>query len=309
MTDQRPTRSSAGGPAVAVHDLSKRFGAVQAVAHVSFGAPRGAITALLGPEGAGKTTTLGMLLGLVRPDTGRATICGTPLRALPAPARAVGAVLDTRGPHPGRSALDHLRVCAAAAGVPDDRARRALRLVGLTDSARRTAGALTPNARRRLLLATALLAEPQVLVLDEPVDGLDPEGIAWLRRFLVDFVRTGRTVLLASRRVTELAPILGHVVVVSRGAVVHEGSMDAIRAACRDLICVAGSDAFGLATALAAAGIVDVRRLPDGRVAVAGSDAVTVGRVAAAAGVTIYGATRRTIDTAEVLTAMIESHT
>ncbi|QCQ90342.1 ATP-binding cassette domain-containing protein [Rhodococcus sp. SGAir0479] len=306
MTEQRPRVASAGGPAVAVHDLSKRFGAVQAVAHLSFTAPRGAITALVGPDGAGKTTTLEMLLGRVRPDTGSTTIGASPLRALPVPTRGVGAVLDTRGPHPVRGALDSLRVYAAAAGVPDERARHALRRVGLTDTALRATGTSVPHRRLRLRLATALPADPLMLVLDEPADGLDTAGIAWLRQFLVDFVRPGRTVLIASRGLTELAPILDHVVVVARGAVVHEGPLTQLRAACRDRICVASSDPYGLATALAAAGIVDVRRLPDGRVAVAGADAAAVGRAAAASGATVYGAAHEHVDLAHVLRTMTE---
>lgn len=292
--------------AVAAHGLSRRFGDIQAVSGLSFAAPHGAVTGILGPAGSGKSTTLRMLVGLVRPDAGSSEILGSPFHEIADPARVVGAVLDTRGPHPGRSALDHLRVYAAAIGVPDERARRALHLVGLTDgTTRRVVGTFSLGMRQRLLLATALLGDPRVLVLDDPTDGADADGVAWLRRFLAGFARSGRSVLLASDRVEDVAPILDHVVVVARGVLVHEGPMDQLRAAQQPRLCIASNDPLRLATALAAAGIVDVRGLPDGRVAVTGSDSTTVGRVAARSGVTIHGAAHETVHLDELLRAMI----
>lgn len=299
-----PPGTRPDAPAIAAHGLSKRFGSVQAVSNLSFAVPHGSITGFLGPNGSGKTTTLRMLLGLVHPDAGTSSVLGRPFDTLPDPARAVGAVLDARGPHPGRTALDHLRVYAAAVGVPDDRARQVLHVVGLGGVAGRKAGTFSLGMRQRLILATALLGDPRVLVLDEPGGGLDPEGIAWLREFLVDFARSGRTVLIASHLLRDVEQMIDRVVIVSRGVLVHQGSMEQLRASHRARLLVGCSDPVRLATTLAAAGITDVRHLPDGRIAVAGSDPATVGRIAAAAAVTVFGAATESVDLERVFLAM-----
>ncbi|WP_031940731.1 ABC transporter ATP-binding protein [Prescottella defluvii] len=292
------------GPAIEVRGLSKQFQAVRAVTDLSFTVQRGSITGFLGPNGAGKTTTLRMLLGLVRPTAGSSTILGLPFGAIPDPARAVGAVLDSRGLHPQRTALDHLRMYCSAIGVPDDRARYVLHLVGLADVAGRRAGTFSLGMRQRLTLATALLGDPQILVLDEPSNGLDPEGIAWLRDFLVAFARTGRTVLVSSHQLREVEQMVDHLVVVSRGSLVFQGSMDHLRSAHRARLLVACSDPVRLATALAAAGIIDTQHLADGRIAICGSDPATVGRTAADVGVTVFGAATENVDLEQVFLAM-----
>ncbi|HYH31751.1 MAG TPA: ATP-binding cassette domain-containing protein, partial [Pseudonocardia sp.] len=172
---------------VTVRELSKRFGGVHAVDGLSFTVEPGAVTGFLGPNGSGKTTTLRMILGLVAPSAGEARINGVPFGELTEPARVVGAVLEAQGFHPARTARAHLLACAAAIGVPDDAVEHALGTVGLGDAGERAVGGYSLGMRQRLALAVALLGDPQVLVLDEPGNGLDPEGIAWLRAFLRAF--------------------------------------------------------------------------------------------------------------------------
>lgn len=293
-----------GTPAIEARGLSKRFKAVRAVSDLSFAVPFGSITGFLGPNGSGKTTTLRMLLGLVRPTGGDARILGVPFHTIEDPARVVGVVLDSRGLHRGRTAVDHLRVYGSAIGVPDARAAQVLHLVGLTDAADRKAGTFSLGMRQRLALATALLGDPRILVLDEPSNGLDPEGIAWLRDFLISFARSGRTVLVSSHLLREVEQMVDHVVIVSRGTLVHQGSMDALRAAHRARLLVACSDPARLATALAATGVVDIQHLTDGRIAIGGSDPTTVGRVAAGADVTVFGAAAEHVDLEQVFLAM-----
>ncbi|WP_408014617.1 ABC transporter ATP-binding protein [Rhodococcus xishaensis] len=274
------------------------------MSNLSFSVPHGSITGLLGPNGSGKTTALRMLLGLVRPDAGTSAVLGLPFGAIADPARAVGAMLGSRGLHPNRTASSHLRVYASAIGVPDDRARQVLHRVGLTDTADRRAGTLSLGMRRRLVLATALLGDPRVLVLDEPFDGLDPAGIAWLREFLAGFTRAGRTVLISSHLLREVEPIIDRLVVVNQGVLVHQGSMEHFRARHRARLVVACSDPVRLATALAAAGITDVRHQADGKVAIAGSDTTTVGRIASSSDVTVFGAATEQTDLERVFVAM-----
>lgn len=294
------------GPPAAIEarGLTKQFKAVRAVSDLSFTVPLGSITGFLGPNGSGKTTTLRMLLGLIRPTGGDSRILGVPFHTIDEPARAVGVVLDSRGLHPGRTALDHLRVYASAIGVPDGRAAQVLHLVGLAEAAGRKAGTFSLGMRQRLALATAMLGDPQILVLDEPSNGLDPEGIAWLRDFLIGFARSGRTVLVSSHLLREVEQMVDHVVIVSRGTLVHQGSMDALRTAHRARLLVSCSDPARLATALAATGVVDIQHLTDGRIAIGGPDPAAVGRVAAEADVTVFGAATEHVDLEQVFLAM-----
>lgn len=290
--------------AIEARGLTKNFGSVRAVSDLTFTVPSGSITGLLGPNGSGKTTTLRMLLGLVRPTAGVSRIFGVPFDTIDEPARTVGVVLDSRGLHPGRTALDHLRVRSAAIGVPDARAGHVLHLVGLTESADRRTGTFSLGMRRRLALATALLGDPQILVLDEPANGLDPDGVAWLRSFLVGFARCGRTVLVSSHLLREVERTAEHVVIVNCGGLVHAGSMADLRATHRARLLVACSDPARLATALAATGVVDVQYLVDGRIAIRGSDPTAVGRIAAGVDVTVFGAAEEHVDLEQVFLAM-----
>jgi ABC-2 type transport system ATP-binding protein len=205
--------------------LTKRFGPIEAVTDLTFHVEPGRVTGFLGPNGSGKTTTLRMLLGLVAPDTGTALIGGRRYRDLPDPARTVGAVLEASNFHPGRTGRDHLRVYADMLGRPAARVEEALALTGIADAAHRKAGGYSTGMRQRLNLATALLGDPPVLVLDEPTNGLDPEGIAWLRRLLRDLTDEGRTVLVASHVLSEAERLVDDVVVMHRGRLVATGPL------------------------------------------------------------------------------------
>jgi ABC-2 type transport system ATP-binding protein len=218
----RPPVTSA--PAIQVAGLRKKFGHVAAVEDVSFTVAYGRITGFLGPNGAGKTTTLRMLLGLIRPDAGTATIARTPYPDLARPARTVGALLDVAA-HPGRSGWDHLRVLAAAAGIPEDRARRLLATVGLEHAARQRAGRYSLGMRQRLSLAAALLGDPAVLVLDEPANGLDPQGIRWLRDLVRSLAAEGRAVLISSHILAEVAQIADDVVIIHHGRTLTQAAL------------------------------------------------------------------------------------
>ena len=213
---------------VEVRDLTKTFGRVTAVRGMSFTAPAGKVTGFLGPNGSGKTTTLRIVLGLVREDAGTALIGGVPYSRLARPRRTVGAMLEATGFHPGRRARDHLRVIADASGVPSRRVDEVLAQVDLTSAARRRVREFSLGMRQRLGLATALLGDPGVLLLDEPANGLDPAGIAWLRGLLRSQADEGRTVIVASHVLSEVAQTVDHVVIVSDGQVRFAGPLDEI---------------------------------------------------------------------------------
>jgi ABC-2 type transport system ATP-binding protein len=290
---------SAGGDGsgrITVHDLTKRFGAVPAVSGLTFTVEPGQVTAFLGPNGSGKTTTLRMILGLVTPTSGEARIDGVRWAELAAPGRVVGAVLEAQGFHPGRTGRAHLRVCAAALGVPDARVEEVLALVGLTEAAGRAVGGWSLGMKQRLALAGALLGDPRVLVLDEPANGLDPEGIAWLRAFLRGFAARGRTVLVSSHLLSEVEQGVDRLIVINAGRCVYQGGLDELRGGPRARVLVACPDPVRLAGALAAAGFPEIDTLPDGRLAVAGADAARVGDLALAAGVAVHGLVEERMD-------------
>ena len=215
---------------VEVRGLTKAFGRVTAVREMSFTAPAGKVTGFLGPNGSGKTTTLRVVLGLVRPDTGAALIGGVPYGRLARPRRTVGALLEASGFHPGRRARDHLLVLADAAGVAGTRVDEVLGQVGLAAAADRRVREFSLGMRQRLGLAGALLGDPQVLLLDEPANGLDPAGIAWLRGLLRGLADDGRTVIVASHVLSEIAQTADHVVIVSDGQVRFAGAIGDIGA-------------------------------------------------------------------------------
>jgi ABC-2 type transport system ATP-binding protein len=203
--------------------LTKRYGAVTAVDDLSFSVREGAVTGFLGPNGAGKTTTLRMILGLARPTAGSSSVLGRPYTQLDDPAQSVGANLEVAGAHPGRSGRDHLRALAVMAKLPSSRVDEVLRLVELEGASRRRAGKYSMGMRQRLGLAATLLGDPQVLVLDEPANGLDPQGIRWLRDFLRGLAGQGRTVLVSSHVLAEVAQTVDDVVVIHRGRLVDQG--------------------------------------------------------------------------------------
>ena len=207
-----------------IKGLSKKYGDTVAVDDVSFAAPPGMVTGFLGPNGAGKTTTLRVVLGLARPDAGVALVDGTRYGDLPHPRLGVGAVLGCDGFHPGRSGRDHLRVVASSAGLPLARVDEALGFVGLASAGERRVGGYSQGMRQRLALATALLGDPSVLILDEPATGLDPAGIAWLRRLMREWATDGRTVLFSSHVLTEVELVADRLVIIDRGRIVRQGT-------------------------------------------------------------------------------------
>jgi ABC-2 type transport system ATP-binding protein len=211
---------------VRVESLTKRFGDVTAVDRLTFSLQPGTVTGFVGPNGAGKTTTLRLLLGLAEPTAGEALVFGRRYRELENPALRVGAVLESNDFHPGRSGRDHLRVLARAAEIPDARADEVLELVGLNAAAGRRVRGYSLGMRRRLGLATALLGDPALLVLDEPANGLDPAGVRWLRTLLRGFAEQGGTVLVSSHVLAEIAQTVDHVVIIDRGRVVAVAPLD-----------------------------------------------------------------------------------
>jgi ABC-2 type transport system ATP-binding protein len=242
------------GHAIEVAGLSKTFGATTAVQDLSFTVDAGRIVGFLGPNGAGKTTTLRMLLGLVRPTAGTATINGVAYARLGDPVRTVGAVLDGGALHPGRTGRNHLRAYARAANVGDDRVDELLATVGLTEAANRRAGGYSLGMRQRLGLATALLGDPRILVLDEPANGLDPMGIRWLRDFLRHLAGQGRAILVSSHGLAEISQMADDVVVIDRGRSIAQAPLQELMASSGGGMRVRGPDVARLAEALRAEG-------------------------------------------------------
>ena len=230
MSGPSPSGGGASGLAVVADSLTKRFGSVLAVDSLSFGLAPGTITGFLGPNGAGKTTTLRMLLGLIKPSGGSARIFDSSYAELQEPALRVGAVLESTDFHPGRSGRDHLRMLSRAARLPDARVDEVLRLVELEEAARRRVKGYSLGMRQRLGLAAALLGDPELLILDEPANGLDPEGVRWLRDFLRAFAAGERTVLVSSHVLAEVAQTVDQVLIINRGKLVVESSLEQLTA-------------------------------------------------------------------------------
>ncbi len=273
------------GAAIEVQGLTKRFGSFAAVDDLSFTVHPGQVTGFLGPNGAGKTTTLRMLLGLVRPTAGTALIGGRPYHDLADPLGTVGAALEATSFHPGRSGRDHLRVLASTAGIPDARVDELLALTGIAPFAGRRAGAYSLGMKQRLGLAAALLGDPQVLLLDEPANGLDPEGIRWLRGFLRHLCTEGKTILVSSHLLQEVEQTADHVVIIHRGRRVAHGSMAELAGA-RSTV-VRSSDDVALEGVLTDAGVA-VRRDDEGCLVAETTDLRLVGETASQAGLSVW---------------------
>ena len=294
MNEGDPAHDGSGR--IVVRNLSKRFGPVEAVRDLSFTVDPGLVTGFLGPNGAGKTTTLRAALGLVTPSAGEVTVNGVRYGQLPDPARVVGALLDSQGFHRARRARTTLRIHAAAIGVPDRRVDEVLELVGLAGAADRRVGDFSLGMRQRMALAVAVLGDPRILVLDEPGSGLDPQGVAWLRGFLRAFAAGGRTVLVSSHQLAEVAQTVDHVVIISRGRQVYEGRLDHLQGDGRPRVQVRSGDPTRLATALAENGVTDIQSGSEGTLSVTGASVTLVGDTALAAGVAIYGLTEQRTD-------------
>jgi ABC-2 type transport system ATP-binding protein len=272
---------------VAVERLTKRFGSLTAVDDLSFSVQRGSVTGFLGPNGAGKTTTLRVILGLAAPTAGRALVLGTAYRQLADAPLRVGAVLEASDFHPGRSGREHLRSLALAAGIRAGRVQEVLALVELEEVAGRRVKGYSLGMRQRLGLAAALLGEPELLVLDEPANGLDPEGIRWLRDFLRAFAAGGGSVLVSSHVLAEVAQTVDRVVIINRGRFVAEAALDEITARAAARVRVRSPQVEELRRRLAEAGIA-ATPLAEGGLGVAGAAAERVGEVAAAHGIVLH---------------------
>jgi len=273
--------------AIEVTGLTKRFDEVLAVDDLSFTVPEGTVTGFLGPNGAGKTTTLRMLLGLIKPTTGTATIFGRPFVELDRPFEAVGAALEASSFHPGRRARDHLRVLATAAGIPVARVDEVLAEVGLSEAATRRTRGFSLGMRQRLSLAAALLGEPRILILDEPANGLDPQGMHWLRAFLRSFADDGGTVLVSSHFLTEISLLVDEVVIVSHGRLVTQSSLAALSHHVTPTVRVRTPQAAELRSALAGNGIA-TEPIDNDTLHVLESTTESIGRIAASSGIVMY---------------------
>jgi ABC-2 type transport system ATP-binding protein len=275
---------------IAIESLSKRYGETVAVDGLSFGVRSGSILGFLGPNGAGKTTTLRVLLGLAEPTSGTATIDGRSYRSLSDPLGSVGAVLDSSGFHPGRRGRDHLRVLARAAGLPSGRVTEVLRLVEMEDAAGRRVKGYSLGMKQRLNLAGALLGDPEVLILDEPANGLDPQGIRWLRDFLRSMAAEGRTVLVSSHVLAEVSQTVDEVVVIARGRLRAQGTLEELtsRREGGAAVLVRSPEAERLAELLRGSGASVDSPSEGDLLRVYGATAPRVGEIAAAAGIVLH---------------------
>jgi ABC-2 type transport system ATP-binding protein len=279
MTDDSKQQSR-----VEVRDLTKQFGHLTAVDNLSFSVEPGRITGFLGPNGAGKTTTLRMLLGLVLPTSGSATIGGQSYGHLRTPQRVVGAALEATNFHPGRSGRDHLRVMADTAQIDGKRVDEMLELVGIPAAARQRAGGYSMGMRQRLALAGALLGDPQVLLLDEPANGLDPEGIRWLRMLLRHLSGEGKTILISSHMLSEVEQTVDDVVIIANGKLIRQGAIGDLPT--DHVSTVRTSEPQKLIQALTASGLQATA--VDNGIEVVGRDLVRIGDIALGAGLPIH---------------------
>ena len=272
---------------IEVHGLTKRYGDKLAVDDLSFTVRPGRVTGFLGPNGAGKSTTMRLVLGLDAPTRGSATVNGRPYRQHLAPLREVGALLEARSVHPGRSASHHLLAIAQTGGIARSRVEEVVELVGLGEVVRRRAGRFSLGMGQRLGIATALLGDPATVILDEPLNGLDTEGIRWVRSLLADLAAEGRTVFVSSHLMSEMAMTAQHLIVIGRGRLIADTGMEEfIAGAAPSVVRVRTTDPDALAARLRSQ---DVTVSPDGdgALAVSGLSTDEVGRVAGAAGITL----------------------
>jgi ABC-2 type transport system ATP-binding protein len=274
-------------PELEVKNLSKRYGKTVAVDDLSFSVEAGRVTGFLGPNGAGKTTTMRTLLGLVRPSAGEALVEGRPPVEMSEPLRTIGAALEATAFHPGRSGRNHLRVLAASAGIPAPRIEEVLEMVELSGSADRRVKGYSLGMRQRLALAAALLGEPRILILDEPANGLDPQGMRWLRNLLREQAADGRTVLVSSHLLSEVAQTADELIVIRDGALVAKASLDEFTSAGASQMRVTSADPDRLATALAGKGAT-VERDDGAALLVSGLNGEAIGELALELGIALH---------------------
>jgi ABC-2 type transport system ATP-binding protein len=285
-------RSQRTDEMIEAHGLTKRYGGKLAVDDLSFTVRPGVVTGFLGPNGAGKSTTMRLILGLDAPTGGSVTVNGKPYRRHPAPLREVGALLDARSVHPGRGAYHHLLAIAQTCGIGRSRVDEVIDAVGLREVARRRAGGFSLGMGQRLGIAAALLGDPHTVILDEPVNGLDTEGIRWIRSLLRDLAAEGRTVFVSSHLMNEMALTAEHLIVIGRGRLIADtGMREFIAAAARDTVRVRSTDPEALAALLRPR--AEVSPDQDGALTVSGLTTDQVGRAAASAGITLLELTAR----------------
>jgi ABC-2 type transport system ATP-binding protein len=302
---------SAGGarpesPAVAVEHLTKRYGATVAVDDLTFSIPRGTIAGFLGPNGAGKTTTFRMLVGLATPTSGTTTLLGRPYAKLSEPIHLVGAMLEVSGYHPARTARNHLRLLARTAGIPSVRVDELLGLVELEEAADRAVGGFSSGMRQRLGLASALLGDPDLLLLDEPANGLDPKGIRWLRQFLRNLAHEQeKTVFVSSHVLAEVAQMVDEVVIIDRGRLItHEPIATVVAHMGRTV--VVRSPEPGRLTDLLQQRSATVTQGDTDRILVSGVEMEEIGRLAAAEGLVLHELSEQGVSLEDTFLALTE---
>jgi ABC-2 type transport system ATP-binding protein len=290
---------------IVVDQLTKVFGSqVRAVDRLSFTVEPGSVTGFLGPNGAGKTTTLRMVLGLVRPSSGVATISGQVYRHLGNPSCTVGAALEASSFHPARTARNHLRIMCTVAGIPMQRADEVLDLVGLHDAARRKVRGYSLGMRQRLGLAAALVGDPRVLILDEPANGLDPDGIRWLRGLLRHLAGEGRTVLVSSHQLNEVQEVADRVVILDRGRLVRSGSLEELTAG-TDSVLVRTPNLAAMQTALTGQP-VSVEPVDPSSIRIKGLTIEQIGHIAFVGGVELHELTIQRFDLEDLFFALTQ---
>ena len=297
---------------IEVTNLTKAYGETLAVDDLTFTVRPGIVTGFLGPNGAGKSTAMRMILGLDAPTSGTATVNGRPLAEHPLPLRSMGALLEAKAVHPSRSAYDHLRALAATNGIATERVDDVLDIVGLGDVARRGSGGFSLGMGQRLGIAGALLGNPNVVMLDEPVNGLDPEGILWIRNLLQDLARDGRTVFVSSHLMSEMELMAEHYVIIGRGRLIQDISADGLRAMADSHTTHVSADRLDDLVGLLRADGVTIDSADRGRVSVTGLDPEEIGIVARDHGIALTSlvADRRSLEDVfmELTAGAVEYH-
>ncbi len=282
-----------------IEHLTKHYADTVAINDLDFEVKPGVVTGFLGPNGSGKSTTMRIILGLDHPTKGRATIDGKEYAQLKSPLREVGALLDAKAVHPGRTARNHLRALAASNRIKRSRVDEVLEFAGITSVAGKKVGGFSLGMSQRLGIAAALLGDPQVLLFDEPVNGLDPEGIRWIREFFRSLAKEGRTVFVSSHLMSEMALTADQIIVIGRGALITQGSVDDLTATAKGSVFVRASNLTALTKALKANN-AEVQSTSDSGLTVSGLTSDDVGKVAFGAGVTLFELTPQRASLEEV---------
>jgi ABC-2 type transport system ATP-binding protein len=285
---------------IEAQQLTKRYGEKTAVDRLDFVVKPGAVTGFLGPNGAGKSTTMRMIVGLDAPTSGSVSVNGRRYAQHTAPLQEVGALLEAKSIHPGRSAFDHLMAQAYTHGIPRRRVDEVIELTGLQSVAKKRAGAFSLGMGQRLGIAAALLGDPQTVMLDEPVNGLDPEGVLWIRNLLTGLAAQDRTVFVSSHLMSEMALVADHLIIVGRGRLLADTTVqDLVRQAGGDTVTVATADPAGLREVLAGPGVEITGRAGSEELQVAGMSSRSIGLKAAEHGIALFELTSRTVSLEE----------